>query len=379
MKTFIIVIAAALAVSCTKLPIDKPDTIQDVSYSNHPKHSLYQTSLEDYKNNTGSPGSIMLIKRNTENLWIGSTGFANLEYKTPMLTNQQFRTGSITKMFTAVIILQLVNEGKLTLDSKLSNYIPSLAEYIDKNHEISIRYLLSHLSGIYDPSNESLAYQSDILNHPQIMAAMSVEEKMKKYVARKKLKFEPGSAYAYSNTNYWLLGAIAEELTGKKLETLFRERIYIPLGMNNTYLQVKDDRNVARGYADLYSNGQLIDVTIFDRAEGDSEADGGLISTAEDLYKFMNGLFSTQLLPAAMVEEMKRKQLASCNTPECEYGLGIEIWRTKAGLAYGHNGALLGNEANALYYPDKNAVTVLYKNNGNGSTKDFLEELVNRQ
>lgn len=377
MKIYIILIIAGLAVACHKMPVNKPDTIQDISYSNHPKHSLYQPLLENYKSTTGSPGSVMLIKRNNENIWIGSAGYSSLAYNVPMRTNQQFRSGSITKMFTAVIILQLVNENRLTLASTLNNYIPSLARYIPKNNSISIRHLLAHQSGIYDPANESLGYKADILNHPQQMAAMTVEEKMRKYVSGKRLKFEPGSDYSYSNTNFWLLGAIAEELTGKKLEDLFRERIYTPLGMNSTYLQVKDDRNVARGYADLYKNGQLLDVTLFDKAEGDGEADGGLISTAEDLYKFLNGLFTYQLLPAPMVEEMKRKQLASCNTPECEYGLGIEIWRTKAGLAYGHNGALLGNEANALYYPDKKAVTVLYKNNGNGSVKDFLDDLVN--
>lgn len=120
-----------------------------------------------------------------------------------------------------------------------------------------------------------------------------------------------------------------------------------------------------------------MDVTIFDRAEGDAEADGGLISTAGDLYLFMNGLFNGQLLPAGLLAEMKKKQLASCNSTDCEYGLGLEIWRTRAGLAYGHNGTLLGNEANVLFYPEKKAITVLYKNRGNGSRKGFLENLVN--
>jgi D-alanyl-D-alanine carboxypeptidase len=377
MKIYIFFLISIAAISCQKLPVEKPDNIADVSFSHHPKHSLYQSSLETYQKNSNAPGSIMLMKRTNEAVWIGATGYANLEHQTNMRTNQQFRVGSITKMFTAVIIMQLVNEGKLTLESKLSNYIPSLAKYVDNREDVTIRHLLGHLSGIVDPPNESLQYQSDILNHPVQMASMTIEAKMKKYVAGKKLKFQPGSSYSYSNTNYWLLGAIAEELTGKTLETLFRERIYTPLNMKDSYLKVKDDRNVARGYVDLYNNGQLIDVTIFDKAEGEEEADGGLISTAEDLYKFMTGLFNGQLLPNTWVEEMKRQQLADCNTPECEYGLGLEIWRTKAGLAYGHNGALLGIEANVLFYPEKKSITVLFKNNGNGSAKDFLSDFIN--
>jgi D-alanyl-D-alanine carboxypeptidase len=133
---------------------------------------------------------------------------------------------------------------------------------------------------------------------------------------------------------------------------------------------------VSRGYADLYGNGVLLDVSLWDKAEGDGEADGGLISTAEDLYKFMDGLFGGKLVSIGTLEEMKKIQLPTCNTPYCEYGLGLEIWRTDAGTAYGHNGGLAGIEANVLYYEDNGGVSVLYKNNGNGSDKSWLDQIM---
>jgi D-alanyl-D-alanine carboxypeptidase len=90
----------------------------------------------------------------------------------------------------------------------------------------------------------------------------------------------------------------------------------------------------------------------------------------------MNGLFHGELVTLATLEEMKKIQLQTCNTPYCEYGLGLEIWRTDAGIAYGHNGGLVGIEANVLYYEDTGGISVLYKNNGNGSDKSWLDSLM---
>lgn len=208
------------------------------------------------------------------------------------------------------------------------------------------------------------------------MYTMSLDETLEIYVYGKDLHFTPGTSYSYSNTNYWLLGKIAERTTNKTLQMLLEEIILVPLGLTSTYIEKRDDRNVTRGYADLYNNGILMDVTLWDKAEGDGEADGGLISTAEDLYRFMNGLFHGELVTLASLEEMKKIQLSSCNTPYCEYGLGLEVWRTDAGTAYGHNGGLVGIEANVLFYENTGGISVLYKNNGNGSDKSWLDPLM---
>lgn len=190
------------------------------------------------------------------------------------------------------------------------------------------------------------------------------------------MNFTPGNGYSYSNTNYWLLSDIAEIRSGKPIHELLEESIFIPLNLTKTYLHKLDDRNVARGYSDMYGNGVLIDVSVFDRAEGDGKSAGGLISTARDLQRFMRGLFSGELIGPALLEDMKKIQWSVCNNPDCEYGLGLEIWRTGSGIAYGHNGALIGIEANALYYEETGNISILFKNNGNGSSKSWLDQLV---
>lgn len=378
MKRIIILLSSvSIAFACSnEIVVPIPEPTENISYTNHPKNLEYQKALDDYRKATNSPGSILLVYRPTEDLWIGTSGKSNLEHNTSINTTSQFRTGSVTKMFTAVTILKLVEQGKLSLEDKLANLLPSVNGKIPQAEKITLSHLLAHLSGIIDPPNESLRYQADIINNPMRMYTMSLSETMETYVYGKDLNFTPGSSYSYSNTNYWLLGNIAEHITGKSLQILMDELIFTPLQLNNTYIEKRDDRNVVRGYADLYSNGVLLDVSLWDKAEGDGEADGGLISTPEDLYKFMDGLFGGKLVSAATLEEMKKIQLPTCNTPYCEYGLGLEIWRTDAGTAYGHNGGLAGIEANVLYYENTGGISVLYKNNGNGSDKSWLDQIM---
>jgi D-alanyl-D-alanine carboxypeptidase len=366
-----------LFLACSnEIIIPEPQDMEDVSYENHPKHQQYQNELEKYKTDTYSPGSILLIDKPGNPLWIGATGRSNLEYKTSMKTIDQFRTGSITKMFTAVVIMKMVEEDKLSLNDVLSTLMPETSGVIEQADKITIRHLLSHLSGIIDPPNESLSYQADIINSPTYMYNMSLEDMLKKYVYGKKLHFEPGTGYSYSNTNYWLLGLIAERKSGVSMQQLMSNYIITPLSLTHTYLEQRDDRNVVRGYVDFYNNGILMDVSQWDRAEGDGQPDGGLITNAEELNKFMRALFRGQLVSLATLEEMKKIQLPGCNSPECEYGLGLELWRTDAGIAYGHNGSLVGLEANALYYEETGGISILYKNNGNFSDKRFLDQLM---
>lgn len=378
MKTKIILSVYLLVVLACSNEIDVPvqDVGYNISYADHPKNTEYQKSLDDYRSATNSPGSILLVYKPTEDIWIGNSGKGNLEYDVPIRTNSQFRTGSVTKMFTAVVILKLVEQGKFTLEDNLADLLPTVNGKIPQSEKITVRHLLAHLSGIFDPPNESNRYQTEIINNPKGMYAMSLSEIMETYVYGENLNFTPGTNYSYSNTNYWLLGDIAERITGKSIELLMGEMIFAPLQLTNTYIEKRDDSNVIRGYADLYSNGILTDVTLWDKAEGDAGADGGLISTAEDLYKFMDGLFGGALISDIALEEMKRIQLPSCASPDCEYGLGLEIWRTSAGIAYGHNGSLAGIEANVLYYENNNSISVLYKNNGNGSDKSWLDTIM---
>lgn len=320
---------------------------------------------------------MLLIQRPGESLWVGAVGKANLEHGTDLRVCDPFRVGSITKIFTSVAVLKLQEQGQLRLTDNLAGLLPQTAGRIPQADQITVRQLLNHTSGLVDPPNSSLRYQLGIVSDYRARFNMSIDDLLAEYVYGKPLRFAPGSGWSYSNAGFWLLGQIVEQKTGKRLHDVFSEWIFWPLGLTNTYLEVRDDHNVVRGYADLYGNGRLFDVSHWDRADSDGEADGGIISTATDLARFMEGLFGGKLLaPASLADMMATTRLPGCPNGDCEYGLGLENWQTELGTAYGHNGGSVGFEANTLYFPHNRGVFVIYKNNGNGSDKSLMNRLM---
>lgn len=375
MKYPTILLFLFLFTSCEKnLTIPKPDLANDVSYADHPRHAEYQSALEAYQKATSSPGALMLIHRVGEPLWAGAVGSSNLEHQTTMRTNTPFRCGSFTKVFVATLALQLVEAGQLSLDDPLADLLPKAKKWLPSTNKITLRHLLSHLSGVCDPTNESNRYRLDLVNDPERIDGMSIDQLMEEYVQGEPLHFEPGTGYAYSNVNYWLLAQIIEQATGKSLQAALQERLFDPLELNSTYLEQRDDRNVARGYSDVYGDGNLLDVTRWESAEVDGSAAGGVVTTATDIHRFLLALMDGEILSPATLELMKQVQLASCNDASCEYGLGLELWRTGAGIGFGHNGSTAGTESNAVFYPETGNLFVIFKNNGNGSDKRFLDE-----
>ncbi|SDM32357.1 D-alanyl-D-alanine carboxypeptidase [Catalinimonas alkaloidigena] len=361
--------------ACQELEVEAPALPCGTGYGTHPKHATYQAYLDTYRQETQAPGVVLLVARPDQPLWVGSSGQANLAHQAPFCTETPFRLGSITKVYVATLIMKLQEEGQLALDDPLHNVLPEVATRIPSAEKITVRHLLGHTSGLIDPPNQSLQYQADIVNDPTWFGNMSTTELLEKYVYGKALLFEPGTAYSYSNPGYWLLGKIAERVGQKPLADLLSEKIFTPLHLTHTYLEKHHNPDVSRGYA-ASTGSKVKDVTPWDEAEGDGKAAGGMISTAEDLYRFYDALFSGVLVSPASVEAMKTQQLPDCDGVDCEYGLGLEIWHLGNQTGYGHNGALIGIEANALYFPERNTMLVLYKNLGGGSDKSFLEDLL---
>lgn len=379
MKTTLSLLALTGLLACEEfdVPQAQPQSCAPNAYATHPKNGTYLAELQQYRKNTGSPGSLLLILRPGESRWMGAVGKANLEHQTDMRVCDQFRVGSITKIFTSVAILKLQEQGQLRLTDKLAELLPKTAGRIPQADQITVRQLLNHTSGIVDPPNGSLRYQLGIVNDYRARFNMTTDDLLNRYVYGKPLHFAPGTQFRYSNAGFWLLGQIIEQKTGKRLHDVFSEWIFRPLGLTSTYLEVRDDRQVVRGYADLYGNGRLFDVSHWDRADSDGEADGGIIATATDLATFLEGLFGGKLLaPASLADMMATTRLRGCPNGDCEYGLGLENWKTELGTAYGHNGASVGFETNALYFPHNRGVFVLYKNNGNGSDKSLMNRLM---
>ena len=185
-------------------------------------------------------------------------GLANMEWNIPNEADTKFRLGSITKQFTATLILQLVEQGKVKLDGKLTDYLPDYRK--DTGQKITIHNLLTHTSGV--PNYTALpGFFQNVSRNPY-----EVKEFVTKY-ASGDLEFEPGTKFNYSNSGYFLLGAVVEKVTGKPYEQVLKENIFDPAGMKNTgydhYDQVINKR--AAGYVKTpqgYRNAPYLDMTI---------------------------------------------------------------------------------------------------------------------
>jgi D-alanyl-D-alanine carboxypeptidase len=272
---------------------------------------------------------------------VGTSGVANVQTREPVPVNGRYRIASTTKTFVATVVLQLVGEGNLSLDDKVEEHLPGVVS--GGGHDgsaITIRDLLQHTSGIYDynldeawnPFNALDIFEERRFAHyaPEDLVAVAM---------RHPPIFEPGTARSYSNTNYVLVGMIIEAVTGNPWAEEVRDRIIESLGLEQT--TVGDDPQMpdphARGYYQFPDGGPLVDVTLLDPSAGD--AGGAIISTPEDVTRFLGALLSGELLAPELLAEMKD------SVPEGDgrYGLGLGWSPLSCGGGYWrHGGAVPG-------------------------------------
>jgi CubicO group peptidase (beta-lactamase class C family) len=275
-----------------------------------------------------------------------------MEWNIPVEPDTKFRLGSITKQFTAALVLQLVHEGKIKLDGKVTDYLPDYRK--DTGGRVTVHHLLNHTSGI--PSYTGLPnFFNEVSRNPY-----EVADFVKKY-ASGDLEFEPGAKFSYNNSGYFLLGAIIERVTGKPYRVVLKERILDPLGMKDTgydlYETVLPKR--AAGYARRpagYVNAAYLDMSL-------PYAAGSLYSTVEDLYLWDQALYTDKVLPAAMRELMYTPGLQ-------DYAYGWVARKVPFGpggaevAEVGHGGGINGFNTLILRQPETKNLVVLLNNTG---------------
>ena len=281
-------------------------------------------------------------------------GMANMEWAIPNQPDTKFRIGSVTKQFTATLILQLVEEGKIKLDSKITDYLPDYRK--DTGDKITVHQLLNHTSGIPSYTNRP-DFFADVSRDPY-----SVADFVKKF-ASGNLEFEPGSKFSYNNSGYFLLGAIVEKVTGKLYETVLTERIFKPLGMTNTgydnHAPLLQKR--ASGYEkkpEGYVNAAYLDMSL-------PYAAGSMYSTVEDLYKWDQSLYENKILSAESKKLMFTPGLSN-------YGYGFVIADQPIGKTdqktkiIQHGGGINGFNCLLTRVVDKQQTIILLDNVGLG-------------
>jgi D-alanyl-D-alanine carboxypeptidase len=319
-----------------------------------------QAEMDDLTASELPPGMIVWIDT-PEYQFAGASGFADLRHDLSMPPEGAFRIGSITKMFTAVVIIQLAEDGVLTLDDPLARWLPEVAAQLPYGDQITLRHLLTHTSGLFNVV-EHEAYYADLFTQAHVdEAAGSVtlacvqrdpHDTLARYVYGKDALFEPGARWSYSNTNYTLLGMVIEAAAEMPLAEAYRTHIYEPLGMTSTFLDCYEDSvaEVVHGYTG--SGDALADLTELHESVGWSA--GGLVLTAPDLIAFARGLFGGALFddPASLVA-------MTTPAPGSSYGLGVTIQADYIG----HAGYIAGYRTLLNYSPEYDTVVVMVYNN----------------
>lgn len=288
--------------------------------------------------------------------WIGTSGFSNLATSTPLVVEDRFQIGSITKMFVATTVLQLVEEGTLTLEDTLDKWLPSeTVSNIPNYKEITIRQLLNHTSGIYDYT-DALFAQAQI--NPTLVLREWSPEQLVAFTYAQEPYFVPGESWQYSNTNMILLGLIVETATNSNIASEIRSRIIEPLKLNDTFFAEEEDipGGFVRGYWDFDRNGTLDDLSFVNLSW--AWTSGAMVSNAPDLTRFIAGLLSGELLTPESLDQMLTFVKPTGSNNNDAYGLGIERLESPGRLWYGHRGSNLAFTSKILYSPIEDIIYV---------------------
>ncbi|WP_144467759.1 serine hydrolase domain-containing protein [Bacillus toyonensis] len=336
----VLLITGSSLLYTTPTSIVKAEPTQNVSSSSQTSTQRDRNSVKQAMRDTLQLGYPGILAKTSEGgkTWGYAAGIADLNTKKPMKTDFRFRIGSVTKTFTATVVLQLAGENRLNLDDSIEKWLPGVIQgngYDAK--QITVRQMLNHTSGIAEYSKSK---EADFTNPKRMYTA----EELVKIGLSAPPDFAPGTGWSYSNTGYVLLGMLIEKVTGNSYAEEIENRIIEPLELSNTFLpgnsSVIPGTKHARGYVQPDGASELKDVTYYNPSIGSSAGD--MISTADDLNKFFSSLLGGKLLK----EQQLKQMLTTVPTGIAEigrYGLGIYETKLPNGVSiWGHSGGIPG-------------------------------------
>jgi CubicO group peptidase (beta-lactamase class C family) len=298
---------------------------------------------------------VVLLARGSKVLFEHAYGYADHAFDVPNRIDTKFNLGSMDKMFTGVAILQLVEQGKMSLDDKLIKNIP---DYPNKEvaNKITIRQLLTHSSGVGDFFGPEFMGSS--------MAKFNTLESLVPLFVNTPLLFEPGAKWSYSNAGFIILGLVIQHVSGESYYDYVREHIFVPAGMTNTGFEPwdADVQNRALGYMSGESPSAPRKSNIFVLQRGGSA--GGGYSTVEDLLRFAEALEEGKLLNKTYTDMDMTGQVATPR-PGMKYGFGMEEAFVNGVRIVGHGGGGPGINSNLDMYPGLGYTVAIMSNYDN--------------
>ena len=315
---------------------------QNTDYS---KLDILFNSLEEFDKGMGQ----ISIFHDGKEVYARSYGYADIANQQKIQHNTKFRVGSVSKTFTATIIMKLIENGKLSLSTTLNKYYPQ----IQNADKITIQYLLEHRSGIANFTSVEDYMKWNTQEHSK--------EQVLERIKSGGVIFSPDERFAYSNSNYVLLAWIAEEVSGKTYAQLLEEMIIKPCALKNTYVGGKINPK----------NGEALSYTKLSEWKLEPETDmsipigaGFIVSTATDLNTFFYCLFNNKLLSMESLERMKRMKDS--------FGLGLIEAPFYNKRGYGHTGGIDGFQSNVFYFPEDKMSVAINSNAVNYPLNDIL-------
>lgn len=306
-----------------------------------------------------------------DSVWVGTSGISHdtVSMKPEML----FSIGSITKNFVAALTLKLVEEGRLSLDDKLSKWLPAFP-HIDSN--ITIRQLLNHTSGIYMFWNNDDLWEALKDDRNRIWTPEEVLE----YI--KEAHFPAGESWGYSNTNYLLMAMIIEKATGESLSSGIKDYLLKPQNLQHYYIWLSDSipENQAHVFGDNFQFGNSIqDLTFLPRASHESITFGssGIVTTALDLAKWSQALFNGNVLEEESMNEMLTFVEFRQKYNMKGYGLGVQKFGNVVSFgekAIGHGGGNIGSATYMIYLPEYQASIAVMVNEFPTNSVDYFSK-----
>lgn len=312
-------------------------------------------------------GSILVAEKGNV-IYKKAAGMANMEWNVPNTTQTKFRVGSITKQFTSMLIMQLVNEGKIDLHKPITTYLTNYRK--ETGDSITVHHLLTHSSGLPNYTDNDKFFRNDSKLH------FSVSDFIRLYCSGD-LEFKPGSRFNYSNSGYFILGAIIEAVTKKSYNDVLEERILNVVGMKNTGYDFSQKiiPNRASGYEsklDGYANAEYLDM-------GLPYAAGSLYSTVEDLFLWNKALYTEKLLPDSL-KKIMLSGYVDAGGDAAAYGWFVRNFpskdTTKKIEMIWHNGGINGFLSELARFPNEQNFIAILDNTG-GATSRLIQGVIN--
>ncbi len=337
-----------------------------------------QARLDQLRERYGIPGISAAIDFPDGSRWIGVSGLADVAAEVPVEPGTGFAIASISKTFTAALVLALVDDGLVDLDAPARRYLPDVAKVPSA---VTVRQLLDHTSGL-----------QDYFFHRDIDRLLLGDRDVRWEAARTlrfigKPYFAPGRGWHYSNTNYFVLGLLAEAVGGAPVGDQVRARFLEPLALDRTWYQPDEPAgsSVAHGYRfraaatdappiDLGDGSDIVPFTSVVTAAG---AAGGFASTAGDLARWARALYGgddvlSEATRIAMIDQIATSRFK----PSVPYGLGVQVVEIDGRRTFGHSGRLLGSRGVMRYLPDHDVAAVILTNQSRTDPAVILRALL---